>query len=714
MIASGTSGTCTWKIEDNGTLTVKPTNGTEGYFIYDYFGGEPSWVEYSMQIKNVVFTGSIRIYEKPIMEPVKETGNARTLFSATGNNGYKNLESVVGLSSLKGVTTTYDMFGFCSKLTNVDLSSFDTSNVTTMYGMFEGCTSLASLDLSSFDTSKVTDMSAMFYSCASLPSLDLSSFDTSKVTDMGVMFRGCRSLASLDVSSFDTSKVTDMSAMFSECESLESLQLPSSFETANVTGMNDMFHDCKSLTSLDLSSFDTSKVTDKYDTFHLYGMSKMFTGCNLLSSITFGNHFEISSGIDIETPIDFGKGVNQDNGIFVPDDKAFLSLSTTERAGHWTRNVSEIYEVNAYRAEEGTADEGGSDVIIKVRWSTNAQTTDRTLSIFKKLNSESTYPSSAIITKTLSGNSGTEVLTLADAGSEAYDFKVQFYDGINTFVAFPGVPATIELVIVNKEGDVQIKRNFWAAGTVTTKQLFAYGMIGSIQMYGGAVAPNGWLLCQGQALSKNTYADLFNIIGYTYGGSDDTFMLPNLGSRVPIGAGPNAENTTNYWGSYAAGTNSFSVLGERGGHVSATVPSHNHTFHMPTMNSSGSGTSGVPSNNTSGGGGSFSGTLDIRFWGTGHAYTGSSGIVSLADVTQSANAFTAASTNPKKAQRATFKHDNHTHSLSSHTHSTPNHTHTWSANGYNDATGETDAHKAAPMQPYIVLNYIIFTGIPTI
>ena len=447
MIASGTSGTCTWKIEDNGTLTVKPTNGTEGYFIRDFFGKEPSWIEYSMQIKNVVFTGSIRIYENFIMEPVKETGNARILFSAAGDDKYENLESVVGLSSLKGVTTTEDMFAFCSKLTNVDLSSFDTSNVTDMYGMFEGCTNLTSLDLSSFSTSNVENMSDMFRSCASLASLDLSSFDTSKVTKMG--------------------------AMFSECESLESLQLPSSFETTNVTSMTIMFHGCKSLTSLDLSSFNTSKVTDKHEWFHQYSMSRMFSGCDLLSSITFGNYFEISSGIDIETPIGFGKGVNQDNGILVPDDKAFLSLSTTERAGHWVRNVSEIYEVNAYRAEEGTADEGGSDVIINVRWSTNAQTTDRTLSVFKKLNSESTYPSSAIITKTLSGNSGTEIISLMDAGSEAYDFKVQFYDGTNTFVAFPGVPATIELVIVNKEGDVQIKRNFWANGTVTAKDMTA-------------------------------------------------------------------------------------------------------------------------------------------------------------------------------------------------------------------------------------------------
>lgn len=93
---------------------------------------------------------------------------------------------------------------------------------------------------------------------------------------------------------------------------------------------------------------------------------------------------------------------------------------------------------------------------------------------------------------------------------------------------------------------------------------------------------------------------------------------------------------------------------------------HGHGFTMPTMASSGSGTSGD--------GGSHSGTLDIRFWGTGHAFTGAGGVFSIGDVSSSANALGAASNNPKKIQRATL-------SVGNHKHSTPNHTHTWSKNG---------------------------------
>lgn len=58
--------------------------------------------------------------------------------------------------------------------------------------------------------------------------------------------------------------------------------------------------------------------------------------------------------------------------------------------------------------------------------------------------------------------------------------------------------------------------------------LYADTPIGTIAKYGGTTVPDGWLLCNGQALSKTEYADLFNAIGTNYGGSDSTFNLPAL------------------------------------------------------------------------------------------------------------------------------------------------------------------------------------------
>ncbi len=105
-----------------------------------------------------------------------------------------------------------------------------------------------------------------------------------KASEMHQMFSGCQSLTSIDLSSFDTSNVTDMSAMFHGCQSLTSIDL-SSFDTSNVFGMDWLFSDCCSLTSLDLSSFDTSNV---------FSMSNMFYGCRSLTSIDL-SHFDTSN-----------------------------------------------------------------------------------------------------------------------------------------------------------------------------------------------------------------------------------------------------------------------------------------------------------------------------------------------------------------------------------------------------------------------------------
>ena len=89
--------------------------------------------------------------------------------------------------------------------------------------------------------------------------------------------------------------------------------------------------------------------------------------------------------------------------------------------------------------------------------------------------------------------------------------------------------------------------------------------IGALQMYAGSTAPQYWLICDGSAVSRTTYASLFNAIGTTYGAGDGstTFNLPNFGGRTAIGA-----NTT-----YA--------LGAAGGEATHTLtynemPAHQH------------------------------------------------------------------------------------------------------------------------------------------
>lgn len=69
--------------------------------------------------------------------------------------------------------------------------------------------------------------------------------------------------------------------------------------------------------------------------------------------------------------------------------------------------------------------------------------------------------------------------------------------------------------------------------------LFADTPIGTINGYGGATAPEGWMLCQGQAISRTEYADLFAVIGTNFGPGDGstTFNLPDMREATFKGAG---------------------------------------------------------------------------------------------------------------------------------------------------------------------------------
>ena len=153
------------------------------------------------------------------------------------------------------------MFAYCSGLTSLDLSGFNTSAVTSMASMFDSCSGLTSLNLSGLNTSAVTNMASMFYSCSGLTSLNLSGFDTSAVTNMDYMFNFCSKLTSLNLSSFDTSAVTSMGYMFSDCSSLTSLILgPNFFKAPNVTSID--FSYCSKWTN---NTVVTSLVTNSYD-----------------------------------------------------------------------------------------------------------------------------------------------------------------------------------------------------------------------------------------------------------------------------------------------------------------------------------------------------------------------------------------------------------------------------------------------------------------
>lgn len=97
------------------------------------------------------------------------------------------------------------------------------------------------------------------------------------------------------------------------------------------------------------------------------------------------------------------------------------------------------------------------------------------------------------------------------------------------------------------------------------------GPPGALLDYAGADAPPGWLVCDGSAVSRTTYAALFAAIGTTWGAGDGstTFHLPDFRRRVAVGAGGAA--------TAALGSTVGSIGGaETEALTVAQIPSHSH------------------------------------------------------------------------------------------------------------------------------------------
>lgn len=88
--------------------------------------------------------------------------------------------------------------------------------------------------------------------------------------------------------------------------------------------------------------------------------------------------------------------------------------------------------------------------------------------------------------------------------------------------------------------------------------------IGGVVDFGGEYPPGGWLWCDGRAISRTAYSELFSIIGTTYGSGDGstTFNIPNLQDRVRMGAGSDPNG-------YTGGQASVTL-------TESQMPSHQH------------------------------------------------------------------------------------------------------------------------------------------
>jgi len=180
--------------------------------------------------------------------------------------------------------------------------------------------------------------------------------------------------------------------------------------------------------------------------------------------------------------------------------------------------------------------------------------------------------------------------------------------------------------------------------------------------YAASTAPGGWLICDGSAISRTTYAALFALIGSQYGNGDgvNTFNLPNMKGRMIVG--------------YNSSDTNFDALGETGGSKTATLttnelPAHTHTGTTSTD-------------------GSHNHTYNDAYFAE---YSAGGGIYGTSAATDTDNAF--------RWRTAAGGYSSSPQDINTSTNGSHNHTFTTASTGSGNAF--------VIMNPYITLNYII-------
>lgn len=239
---------------------------------------------------------------------------------------------------------------------------------------------------------------------------------------------------------------------------------------------------------------------------------------------------------------------------------------------------------------------------------------------------------------------------------------------------------------------------------------------GVVWEYVGATPPSGWLFCDGSAISRAEYPELFQVIGIRYGAGDgySTFNLPNRKGRIGVGLDVSQSE--------------FNTLGLTGGfkdkNASHTHDMGNHT-HSRTAAGPSAGTGGASTTagnfvNWTGGRGGQSinhshgfNTKNLAFWGDGaQGWAANDNHQGAQTTDRSGQLLWSGNMLGRNSIHAHGLTD-HRHGLESHNHNPGVHTHsdTFAAPSPNVTGGPSQTDPTQPnagnLQPYTVTNFIV-------
>lgn len=510
---SGTSGTCNWYVTKDGLLVIEPKNGTGVLRRFVSFNYEYPWSDDNVN---------------------------KDIIHATVRQG-------VSVSEEDGASW---MFSKCHNLLSADITNLG-AILYDSEGMFRNCTSLKSIV--GLDGKTIDNAYRMFWGCDAINKIDLSGTIISG--SMEQMFGYCGNLQEIVLST--KINATTTTECFEFCKKLEVIHNIESLRcNESNADLTAMFYKCESLMEVNLSSIETSNETPG---------STMFGFCNSLTKITLGEKWK---GVKGDSAIcQNGPCRNTKNGTAITNDEDFEKLESDKYAGTWIRQASGgSLTCIAQRSVNGKPEGSGQDVMLTMKYVSGNTTEAGTLKMYKKKSDIADYPSSASYSKTLTKLSGIETITFT-IGEDAWDFKVEYYDGDATWTSYPSIESNVRLVEIDTDGNVEITGGLISCGTnhtLTPAEMTVFGQRVDV-INTGAISLNELLDGITEKISK-TLNSVYPIgsIYMSVNSADPGTLFGGTWERIKDRFLLSAGDT------YAAGNT--------GGSAKATLPSHTHTF----------------------------------------------------------------------------------------------------------------------------------------
>jgi microcystin-dependent protein len=151
------------------------------------------------------------------------------------------------------------------------------------------------------------------------------------------------------------------------------------------------------------------------------------------------------------------------------------------------------------------------------------------------------YDNSTVITQSSTETNLSLIASLEYVQNYTYYYLQNNYLSINspTFTGLmngPNITLNNQLSTPTQSGAC----NFTGSPSIQNNKI-EFDILGEIKMIVNELPPN-YILCDGSGYLLSAYPDLFNLIGYKYGGSGAYFVVPNFNSYFPIGANASSSN----------------------------------------------------------------------------------------------------------------------------------------------------------------------------